>query len=73
VGIRESAGVDNNPGPNRSAGVNQPFSKAYLENPRNNLRMLEIRTNMDAFGTPLLPKTALCGSKTVAMWRRRYK
>jgi hypothetical protein len=31
---------------------------------------------MDAFGTALVPPTsqmALCGSNTVAMWRRRYK
>ena len=45
----------------------------YLVNPHDNLRMLEIRTNMDAFATTLVPKRALYSSNTVALWRRRYK
>jgi hypothetical protein len=61
-GVRNMAGADNN-----------PFLTAYLGNPRDNLRMLEIRANMDAFATPPLPKRALCGSNTVALWRRRSK
>jgi hypothetical protein len=73
AGTRASVGVDNNPGASGSAGVNQPFPTAYLENPRDNLRMLEIRANMDAFGTPPLLETTLYGSNTVAMWTRRYK
>jgi hypothetical protein len=32
--------------------------------------MLEIKANMDAFGTPPLPERALYGSNTVAMWKR---
>jgi hypothetical protein len=73
AGARASAGTDNNPGANGSAGANQPFPTMYLVNPHDNLRMLEIRENMDAFGTPPLSETALCGSNTVTMWRRRYK
>jgi hypothetical protein len=37
------------------------------------MRMLEIRANMDAFATPLVPETELCGSNTVVLWRRRSK
>jgi hypothetical protein len=68
------AGADNNPGTSESAGTdNNPFLTAYPGNPRDNLRMLEIMANMDAFATPPLPKRALCGSNTVALWRRRSK
>jgi hypothetical protein len=68
------AGADNNPGINGSAGAdNNPFLTAYPGNPRDNLRMLEIRANMDAFATPPLPERALCGSNTVALWRRQSK
>jgi hypothetical protein len=68
------AGVDNNPSTSGSAGTdNNPFLIAYLGNPRDNLRMLEIRANMDAFATPPLPERTLCGSNTVALWRRRSK
>jgi hypothetical protein len=35
--------------------------------------MLEIRANMDAFATLPVPERALCGSNTVALWRRRSK
>jgi hypothetical protein len=35
--------------------------------------MLEIRANMDAFATLAVPERALCGSNTVALWRRRSK
>jgi hypothetical protein len=73
AGTRALASTDNSPGASGSAGVNQPFLTAYPGNPRDNLRMLEIRANMDAFGTPPLPEIALYGSNTVAMWRRRYK
>jgi hypothetical protein len=73
VGARASAGADNNTGANGSAGANQPFPTAYPANLRDNLRILEIKANMDAFGTPPLPETALCSSNTVAMWRKRYK
>jgi hypothetical protein len=67
-------GMDNNPGTSGLVGAdNNPFLTAYPGNPRNNLRMLEIRANMDAFATPLLPERALCGSNTVALWRRRSK
>jgi hypothetical protein len=51
AGTRASAGTDNNPGASGSVGANQPFPTAYLGNPCDNLRMLEIRANMDAFGT----------------------
>jgi hypothetical protein len=71
VGARASAGIDNNTGAGRLVGANLPFPTVYPVNPRDNLRMLEIKANMDAFGT--LPETALYGSNTVAMWRRRYK
>jgi hypothetical protein len=73
AGARASAGADNNPGTSGSAGTNQPFLTTYPGNPLDNLRMLEIRANMDAFGTPPLLETALYGSNTVTMWRRRYK
>jgi hypothetical protein len=72
-GARNMAGVDNNPGTSGSAGANQPFLTAYPGNPRDNLRMLEIRANMDAFATPPVPERALCGSNTIALWRRRSK
>jgi hypothetical protein len=68
------AGVDNNPGANGSAGAdNNPFLTAYPGNPRDNLRMLEIRANMDAFATPPLPERALYGSNTVTLWKRQSK
>jgi hypothetical protein len=67
AGARTSASADNNPGTNGSAGTNQPFLTAYPGNPRDNLRMLEIRANMDAFATPLVPEIALCGSNTIAL------
>jgi hypothetical protein len=73
AGVCTSAGTDNNPGTNGSAGVNQPFLTTYPGNPRDNLRMLEIKANMDAFATPLVPEIALCGSNIVALWRRWYK
>jgi hypothetical protein len=73
AGARALAGADNNTGASGSAGANLPFPTMYPENPPDNLRMLEIRANMDAFGTPPLLETILCGSNTVAMWRRRYK
>jgi hypothetical protein len=73
AGTRALASANNNSGPSGSTGANQPFPTAYPENPCDNLKMLEIRANMDAFGTPPLPKTTLCGSNTVAMWRRQYK
>jgi hypothetical protein len=68
-----TSGADNNPGASGSAGANQPFLTAYPGNPRDNLRMLEIRANMDAFATPPVPERALCGSNSVALWRRRSK
>jgi hypothetical protein len=68
-----SLGVDNNPGASLMAGANQPLFTAYPGNPRDNLRMLEIRANMDAFATPPVPERALCGSNTVTLWRRRSK
>jgi hypothetical protein len=61
-GARNMAGTDNN-----------SFLTTYPGNPRDNLRMLEIRANMDAFATPPLPERALCGSNTVVLWRRRSK
>jgi hypothetical protein len=67
---RASAGADYNLGANGSANANQPFAVTYPENPHDNLRMLEIKSNMDAFGTPPVPpasQMALCGSNTVAM------
>jgi hypothetical protein len=67
------AGADKNPGASGSLGVNQPIFTAYPGNPRDNLRMLEIRANMDAFATPAVPERALYGSNTVALWRRRSK
>jgi hypothetical protein len=68
------AGADNNSGASGTSGAyNNPFLTAYPGNPHDNLRMLEIRANMDAFATPPLPERALCGSNTVALWRRRSK
>jgi hypothetical protein len=35
---------------------------------------MEIRSNLGAFAPdPLVSETGLCGSNTVAVWRRRYK
>jgi hypothetical protein len=73
LGASETSGADNNLGASESAGANQPFLTAYPGNPRDNLRMLEIKANMDAFATPPVPERALCGSNTVALWRRRSK
>jgi hypothetical protein len=67
---RNMAGTDNNPSASGLAGMNQPFLTAYLGNPRDNLRMLEIKANMDAFATPPVLETTLCGSNIVALWRR---
>jgi hypothetical protein len=64
-GARNMAGADNNPGAFGSAGANQPVLTAYPGNPCDNLRMLEIKANMDAFTTPPVPERALCGSNTV--------
>jgi hypothetical protein len=72
-GARIMAGADNNPGASGSLGANQPIFTAYPGNPRDNLRMLEIRANMDAFATPAVPERALYGSNTVTLWRRRSK
>jgi hypothetical protein len=72
-GARIMASADNNPGASGSMGANHLIFTAYLGNPRDNLRMLEIRANMDAFATPAVPERALCGSNTVALWRRRSK
>jgi hypothetical protein len=72
-GARIMAGADNNPGASGSAGTNQPIFTTYPGNPHDNLRMLEIRANMDAFATPAVPERILCGSNTVALWRRQSK
>jgi hypothetical protein len=72
-GASGSAGTDNNLGASGSAGANHPIFTTYPGNPRDNLRMLEIRANMDAFATPTVLERALCGSNTVALWRRRSK
>jgi hypothetical protein len=67
-GARNMAGADNSPGASGTSGAdNNPFLTAYPRNPRDNLRMLEIRANMDAFATPPLPERALCGSNTIAL------
>jgi hypothetical protein len=61
-------GTNNNPGASGTSGAdNNPFLTAYPRNLRDNLRMLEIKANMDAFATPPLPERALCGSNTVAL------
>ena len=73
TGARISTTADNNPSANRLVGANQPFLIAYPRNPRDNLKMLEIRAYMDAFATPLVLETELYASNTVAMWKRRYK
>jgi hypothetical protein len=73
-GARNMAGTDNNPSASGMSGTdNNPFFTTYPGNPRDNLRMLEIRANMDAFATPPLPERALCGSNTIALWRKRSK
>jgi hypothetical protein len=65
-----SAGTNFGLGANGSVGTIQPIVATYSVTPRDNLRMLDIRSNLGVFGTaPVLPasETALCGSKTVAM------
>ena len=66
---RATAGADI-PGINRLVGAHQPLPTVYLVNPHDNLRMLEIRANMDAFATTPILERALCGSNTVVLWRR---
>ena len=73
MGTSATAGADNNLGASGLVGANQPLSTTYPINPRDNLRMLEIMANMDAFGTPPILEMVLYGSNTIATWRRRYK
>jgi hypothetical protein len=70
LSARALAGANFSPGANESVGVIQPIVATYPITPRDNLRMLEIRSNLGAFGTtpvPLALETALYGSNTVAM------
>jgi hypothetical protein len=57
-----------------SVGAIQATSTTYPGTPRDNLRMLEIRSNLGAFALdPPDLERGLCGSNNVALWRRRYK
>jgi hypothetical protein len=52
LGASRSAGADNNLSASGSASANHPFLTAYPGNPRDNLKMLEIRcgsTDFDFF------------------------
>jgi hypothetical protein len=76
LGARASTCANFNPGTIGSASTIQPLATMYLLTPRNNLRMLEIWSNMEAFGTlpvPSASQTSLCGRNTITLWRRRYK
>ena len=66
-GARIMVGADNNAGASGSTSTNQPFLTAFPRNPCNNLRMLEIRANMDAFAIPPVLERALCGSNSIAL------
>jgi hypothetical protein len=48
AGARALAGVDHNPSASGSTGANQPFATTYPVNLRDNVKMLEIKSNMDA-------------------------
>jgi hypothetical protein len=57
-----------------SVGAIQATSTTYPGTPRDNLRMLEIRSNLGAFASnPLDLERGFYGSSTIALWRRRYK
>jgi hypothetical protein len=74
LGTSGSAGANFTSGVSGSIGGIQAISATYPRTPRDNLRMLEIRSNLGAFTPdPPVSETGLCGSNTVAMWRRRYK
>jgi hypothetical protein len=54
-GTRASASANYSLGSSGSAGAIQPIAATYPLIPHDNLRMLEIRSNMDAFGTTPIP------------------
>jgi hypothetical protein len=57
-----------------SVGAIQAISATYPGTPQDNLKMLEIRSNLGAFASnPPNLERGLCGSNTIALWRRRYK
>jgi hypothetical protein len=73
-GASGSGGANVTSGLSSSGGAIQPIAATYLGTPRDNLRMMEIRSNHGAFvPDPLVSETGLYGSNTVAVWRRRYK
>jgi hypothetical protein len=75
MGTHASAGANYNPGTSESPSAIQPFVVTYPMTLRNNLRTLEIKSNLDAFGSaPILLalQMALYGSNTVAMWKKQY-
>jgi hypothetical protein len=74
TGASGSGGANVTSGASRSGGAIQPIFGTYPGTLRDNLRMLEIRANLGAFRpNPPVSETGLCGSNTVAVWRRRYK
>jgi hypothetical protein len=59
-----------------SVGAIQPPAATYPKTPRDNLRTLELRSNIEAIGTapgPPALQTPLCGSNIVALWKSCYK
>jgi hypothetical protein len=73
-GASGSAGANFTSGVSGSIGAIQAISAMYLGTPWENLRILEIMSNLGAFAPdPPVLKTGLCGSNTVVVWRRRYK
>jgi hypothetical protein len=73
-GTSGSAGANFTLGTSGSVGAIQANFATYPGTPWDNLRMLEIRSNLGAYASdPLVSEMGLCGSNTVDVWRRRYK
>jgi hypothetical protein len=73
---RALASANFNPRACGSVGAIQPPAATYPKTPRDNLRTLELRSNIEAIGTapgPPALQTPLCGSNIVALWKSCYK
>jgi hypothetical protein len=80
VGANITPGASGSGGANVTLGASgsdsaiQPISAMHLGTPRDNLRIMEIRSNLGAFVLdPPVSETGLYGSNTVPVWRRRHK
>jgi hypothetical protein len=74
AGVSGSGGANVTSGTSGSGGAIQPISATYPRIPRDNLRMMEIRSNLGAFApAPPVLETGLYGSNIVAVWKRCHK